>query len=524
MSDSSGKAMVKVKLEKEEAGLLVTCGIQKRKRLPRVRPFGDQTENSLVVHENKQPRIATRRFTERIKFEEQTLADMMKEKGVSFGDKSRKFADQRESSLVVHKNKQSRMINRWNSERIKFGEETLAEILKEKGASIETPISRRELRNTARKTIGDTGLLDHLLKHSDGNVTPGGTDRFRRCHNTEGTMQYWLESADLIKIKLESGIRDPNWIPPAWWKIKSESHEPFVVSSKFEEEIEKMKSDIKELVSDLVKIKRESGIPDPNWSPPSRLKIESASYESSAVSSKLREEIDTMKSEIKNLVSKQKLPNHADATEKLLKEFMSWRVKTDKQIAEISNSLSSTQCMVKELILWKDKVDKQLVAISNMQNNLQANGSTSFSSAPESWEHILQTANLDDFTGNGFEPWDVDADLIDVLPDAVRPDTYSLPPNACKSSFQDQMWFEEQSLLNSEMQRTESCMTRAESRSSNQDKAEVTPGSSMTAGPRSDIDDPNILSQEALKELMTWKAKAEQQLTEMSDAVRALQG
>lgn len=38
-------------------------------------------------------------------------------------------------------------------------------------------------------------------------------------------------------------------------------------------------------------------------------------------------------------------------------------------------------------------------------------------------------------------------------------------------------------------------MTRGDSRSSNQDKAELTPGSSMTAGPRSDIEDPNIISQ-----------------------------
>ncbi|KAG5041354.1 hypothetical protein JHK85_013830 [Glycine max] len=31
----------------------------------------------------------------------------------------------------------------------------------------------------ARKHIGDTGLLDHLLKHIDGKVAPGGTERFR---------------------------------------------------------------------------------------------------------------------------------------------------------------------------------------------------------------------------------------------------------------------------------------------------------------------------------------------------------
>ena len=96
--------------------------------------------------------------------------------------------------------------------------------------------------------------------------------------------------------------------------------------------------------------------------------------------------------------------------------------------------------MVKELASWKDKVEHQLVGISSSQNNLQANGSKS----PHNWEHLLHSANLDDFTVNGFDPWDVEADLTDVL-----------PPNARKSSFQDHMWFEEQSVLNSEMQRTE---------------------------------------------------------------------
>lgn len=113
--------------------------------------------------------------------------------------------------------------------------------------------------------------------------------------------------------------------------------------------------------------------------------------------------------------------------------------------------------MVKELVTWKDKVEKQLVGIANSQNGRQANGSNSFSPDPQSWEHLLHSANLDDFTGDGFEPWDVDTDLIDALPEAeaVRPDTYLLPPNARKSSLQDHMWFEEQSVLNSEMQRTE---------------------------------------------------------------------
>ncbi|CAF2036704.1 unnamed protein product [Brassica napus] len=474
-SSSGKKALVAVKLEKEEeeAGLLVTT-------------------------------TTTRRPPKR-----KRLADLVE-----------RFEKQRTS--------QRGLTTRWNTERIDFSEQVIVDVLKEKGASFDAPVSRSELRASARGKIGDTGLLDHLLKHIDGNVTPGGADRFRRCHDTEGTMQYWLESADLLKIKRESGVPDPNWVPPPWWKLQGangvikiepgvDDDEPSASTSELKEEMDRMKSEIKELVSELALIKRECGITDPDLIPLAQWKIQSSSHshESSAVSSKLREELDQIKSDIKKLVSKPKLPDHAEANEKLFKEIVSWKVKTDKQIAEISKSLTSTQGMVKELVSWKDKVEQKLVGISN---NVQANGTNAFNPAPQSWEHILHNANLDDFTVNGFEPWDVDADLIDVLPEAVRPDKYSLPPNARKSSFQDHMWFEEQSVLNSEMQRTDSCMTRGDSRSSNQDKTEMPPG------PRADIDDANIVSQETLKELVNWKAKAEQQLMEMSDAVRALQG
>jgi hypothetical protein len=155
--------------------------------------------------------------------------------------------------------------------RIKFAEQTLADIMKEKGATFEKPVTRQLLRVIARSKIGDTGLLDHSLKHMDGKVTPGGSDRFRRCYNTDGCMQYWLESADLVKIKLESGIPDPTWVPPAWWMVQTAS-----------------------------------------------------SHDQSAVTSKLlMGEIEQMKSEIKELVSKQNLPDHADANEVTLRSFFS---------------------------------------------------------------------------------------------------------------------------------------------------------------------------------------------------------
>jgi hypothetical protein len=90
----------------------------------------------------------------------------------------------------------------------------MLEVLKAEGATFGNPISRPALRTAARKRIGDTGLLDHLLKHIDGKVIPGGTERFRRCFSPTGVMEYWLESADLVNIRREAGWQDPYWVPP----------------------------------------------------------------------------------------------------------------------------------------------------------------------------------------------------------------------------------------------------------------------------------------------------------------------
>jgi hypothetical protein len=53
---------------------------------------------------------------------------------------------------------------------------------------------RPALREEARKHIGDTRLLDHLLKHMTDTVISTG-ERFRRRHNAEGAMEYWVEDA-----------------------------------------------------------------------------------------------------------------------------------------------------------------------------------------------------------------------------------------------------------------------------------------------------------------------------------------
>ncbi|KAH6768863.1 hypothetical protein C2S51_014199 [Perilla frutescens var. frutescens] len=109
--------------------------------------------------------------------------------------------------------------DRWSSERYKLAEKNLLDVMKSKEATSQTPILRPQLRAEARKRIGDTGLLDHLLKHMAGKLAPGGQERFRRRHNPDGAMEYWLESADLVNIRRDAGVSDPYWVPPAGWKI-----------------------------------------------------------------------------------------------------------------------------------------------------------------------------------------------------------------------------------------------------------------------------------------------------------------
>lgn len=93
----------------------------------------------------------------------------------------------------------------------------LIDIMQRREAAPRKPILRAALREEARKDIGDTGLLDHLLKHMTDTVIANG-DRFRRRHNAEGAMEYWLEDASLMEIRKAAKIEDPSWIPPPGWK------------------------------------------------------------------------------------------------------------------------------------------------------------------------------------------------------------------------------------------------------------------------------------------------------------------
>nr|VDD17279.1 unnamed protein product [Brassica rapa] len=126
----------------------------------------------------------------------------------------------KEAQIVVYKRRSpNQFIDRWSTERYKRAEKNMLKVMKDKYAVFGNPILRPELRLEARKLIGDTGLLDHLLKHMAGKVAPGGQDRFMRKHNADGAMEYWLESSDLVHIRKEAGVNDPFLTPPPGWKL-----------------------------------------------------------------------------------------------------------------------------------------------------------------------------------------------------------------------------------------------------------------------------------------------------------------
>ncbi|XP_025793704.1 protein AMEIOTIC 1-like isoform X3 [Panicum hallii] len=108
--------------------------------------------------------------------------------------------------------------DRWSAERYAAAERSLLDIMRSRGARCGAPVMRQVLREEARKHIGDTGLLDHLLKHMAGRVPEGSAHRFRRRHNADGAMEYWLEPAELAEVRRQAGVSDPYWVPPPGWK------------------------------------------------------------------------------------------------------------------------------------------------------------------------------------------------------------------------------------------------------------------------------------------------------------------
>lgn len=376
--------------------------------------------------------------------------------------------------------KRQNPLERWSAERIKTAQGCLFEILKSEGAVFGNAIARPALRTAARKRIGDTGLLDHLLKHIDGKVEPSGTERFRRCYNTVGVMEYWLESPDLVDLRKEAGVSDPNWVPPSWWKPGMG------------------------LIQESV--------------PAGEVKV-------------LREEIDKMKRDMQELLSKQQEKDQTQSilNEEIRKELMKWKSKTDNRMMEMSKSLACMQDVNKQLVIWKAGTEKQLAEISNVLSSLQASNQCAAlsPSTSERWEDWLESTNLDNLQGGDIASWLEVTGGVEFGQAApfqnpcLAPASWSKP---VENLAQALICSQEMDLIKNDIPKTNSYVQEVVVPSrQEEDIANVTPDSSVTDYSKLDLDTSVVPFQEKLKELLQWKAKTELQLLELSNAISTIQ-
>ncbi|KAH1112358.1 hypothetical protein AAZX31_04G187100 [Glycine max] len=347
--------------------------------------------------------------------------------------------------------------DRWSAERYQLAEQNMWEVLKAEGASFENPITRPALRLAARKHIGDTGLLDHLLKHIDGKVAPGGTERFRRWFNTNGIMEYWLESADLDKVRQEAGVQDPFWIPPSAY--------------------------------------RAAGAPSQNIDSSDELK-------------QLKIELTQMKKDMHELIAKKEEKSDINMMELLWqethKEFVKWKFMTDHRLTEIMTSLKDVQGKYGELMIWKTTVAQQLMEITNKLNDLQASREcTTYSPPSERWKDWIESTNLDNIQEDAFATWIGNPELLNVPQEVILEDPNTTMPTQPPS----------EELTNKKSDVLELVPVKLE------DQPNVTPDSSTTVNSKSDLDNSLIMFQEMFMDLYKWKEKMEQQLMEVSNTV-----
>ncbi|CAL9123948.1 unnamed protein product, partial [Musa textilis] len=182
----------------------------------KVKYIGRHREMSLSMVDQKEEKQQHEKKRKReVVKEEDTDKKKEKQRGKKSDKKTKRRRDNEDKWRCVQEQQQGKgSRDRWSSERYEAAEMKLLEIMKVKKAGLGKPIMRQALREEARKHIGDTGLLDHLLKHMAGKVVMNGTERFRRRHNSEGVMEYWLEPADLVEDRRKAGVVDTYWVPP----------------------------------------------------------------------------------------------------------------------------------------------------------------------------------------------------------------------------------------------------------------------------------------------------------------------
>lgn len=356
------------------------------------------------------------------------------------------------------KTKKHQSRNRWSAERYQQAEQRMWEVLKGAGANFANPISRHALRKAARQHIGDTGLLDHLLKQIDGKLAPGGTDRFRRWHNPKGIMEYWLESAHLDKVRQEAGVQDPYWLPPS----------NFNEGSAFSQ----------------------------NTGSSCELKL-------------LQIEMAKMKRDMQELILKKQVKNGHYLMEGTQKELGRLKATTEEHLAGIITSLKGMQGMCGELVIWKTKVDQQLAEIANKLNDLQSSQERTTMGFPsEEWEDWLENITLDNIPGDGLATWLGSTELMNVQQEVVLHDPIlSTPSPPCNKELNDA--------------RSNSLEVITKRQDEDQPDVTPCSSTTVSSKSDLD-NKTLILFQGMLMELVKWKDKMEQQLLEVSNSVHML--
>ncbi|XVE56415.1 hypothetical protein DITRI_Ditri04bG0007100 [Diplodiscus trichospermus] len=254
--------------------------------------------------------------------------------------------DMHNQQIILYKPSKRRevknSIERWSVQRYDLAEKNMLKIMKEKGAVFRNPILRPALRAEARKLIGDTGLLDHLLKHMAGKVAPGGEERFMRRHNADGAMEYWLESADLMKIRKEAGVHDPYWTPPPGWKIGDNPTQDPVCARELKE--------LREEIARLKKVMLETKEPEEDAA------LVTAPTNSSVASQNLVHDTTML------LPLKEKYVN-----------LMNMKAKLEGQLAEIAQSLCGLE---EEIGKLKSIVEDPLLKLGSTTPTLGTEGET----------------------------------------------------------------------------------------------------------------------------------------------------
>ncbi|KAF0911267.1 hypothetical protein E2562_008025 [Oryza meyeriana var. granulata] len=181
----------------------------------------DEESSTKAKKKNKSPEQEAAKEESSEAEDDHKLAVTMEKKRKSAGDRDHGTTKRPKAEQLEEEEKAappSGMVDRWKASRYATAEASLLDIMRAHGARAGKPIPRGELRKEARAHIGDTGLLDHLLKHIADKLAPGRAERFRRRHNADGAMEYWLEPAELVAVRREAGVADPYWVPPPGWK------------------------------------------------------------------------------------------------------------------------------------------------------------------------------------------------------------------------------------------------------------------------------------------------------------------